>query len=225
MKRIVSITLGLLILVGGAGLYLKAELSKLEGHPIPTEQAAQMLATPYEPASLSKAMRLEQAAEKQIGITTGYNGSYRKIGFPGGDVPQKTGVCSDVVVRAFRGIGIDLQLELNKDMKANFSSYPQRWGLKGPDKNIDHRRVPNLMRFFERQGMTVPISKNPNDYKPGDIVAWALPFSKTHIGIVSRHPSPGDPNRMLVIHNIGSGAVFEDVLFAWPITGVARVSE
>lgn len=224
MKRIASFTLGLLILVAGVGLYLKAELSKLEGHPIPTEQADKMLAIPYEPA-LSKAMRLEQAAEKQIGITTGYNGSYQKIGFPDGDVPQKTGVCSDVVVRAFRGIGIDLQLELNKDMKANFSSYPQKWGLKGPDTNIDHRRVPNLMRYFERKEMTATVTGNPKDYKPGDVVAWALPFNKTHIGIVSRHPSPGDPNRMLVIHNIGSGAVFEDVLFAWPITGVARVSE
>lgn len=126
-----------------------------------------------------------KAARAQVGVTLYYDPAYRKLDFPMGDVPQDRGVCSDVVVRAYRGIGVDLQAEVNADMEANFSKYPTKYGLSAPDSNIDHRRVPNLMTHFNRKGRSKPITKNPADYLPGDIVAWKFPRNQTHIGIVS----------------------------------------
>ena len=148
-----------------------------------------------------------------------YEPSYVQIPYPDGDVPANTGVCSDVVIRAYRKVGIDLQKEVHEDMKANFEKYPKKWGLSKPDKNIDHRRVPNLMMFFSRFGTVKKISQNPSDYQPGDIVCWDLNGrGLTHIGIVSKKKS-GDGKRNLIIHNIGSGQVLEDCLFEWKIIG------
>ncbi len=149
-----------------------------------------------------------------------YDSDYRKIDYPMGDVPAYKGVCSDVIIRSYRGIDIDLQKLLHEDIKANFSAYPSKrmWGLNKPDTNIDHRRVPNLEVFFTRKGKVKPITKNAEDYVPGDIVSWRLDNGRPHIGIVINKKS-GDNQRYLVMHNIGFGQVAEDVLFSWKITG------
>ncbi len=149
-----------------------------------------------------------------------YDSDYRKIDYPMGDVPAYKGVCSDVIIRSYRGIDIDLQKLLHEDIKANFSAYPSKrmWGLNKPDTNIDHRRVPNLEVFFTRKGKVKPITKNAEDYVPGDIVSWRLYNGRPHIGIVVNKKS-GDNQRYLVMHNIGFGQVAEDVLFSWKITG------
>lgn len=149
-----------------------------------------------------------------------YDSDYRKIDYPMGDVPAYKGVCSDVIIRSYRGIDIDLQKLLHEDIKANFSAYPSKrmWGLNKPDTNIDHRRVPNLEVFFTRKGKVKPITKNAENYVPGDIVSWRLDNGRPHIGIVVNKKS-GDNQRYLVMHNIGFGQVAEDVLFSWKITG------
>lgn len=149
-----------------------------------------------------------------------YDADYQKIDYPNGDVPAYKGVCSDVIIRSYRGINIDLQKLLHEDIKANFSAYPSKrmWGLNKPDTNIDHRRVPNLEVFFSRKGKVKPITKNAQDYLPGDIVSWRLDNGRPHIGIVVDKKS-GDNQRYLVMHNIGFGQVAEDVLFSWKITG------
>jgi uncharacterized protein YijF (DUF1287 family) len=140
--------------------------------------------------------------------------------YPGGDVPIQTGCCTDVLIRAFRKLNIDLQKLVHEDMKSNFSYYPRKWGMKAPDTNIDHRRVPNLMKFFERNGLAVKISKNSQDYHPGNLVAWNLGKGILHIGIVSdRRTSDSIP---LVIHNIGQGAQEENILFQFVIIGHYR---
>jgi uncharacterized protein YijF (DUF1287 family) len=150
-----------------------------------------------------------------------YDGSYRRIDYPGGDVPDHIGVCTDVVIRAYRRSGIDLQKEIHVDMTANFSEYPQKWSLTKPDSNIDHRRVPNLRTFFRRKGAGLAITNNPDDYLPGDIVTWVIPGNLGHIGIVVKQQSE-DGIRPLVVHNIGQGPRLEDILFAFPITGHYR---
>ena len=147
-----------------------------------------------------------------------YDGAYFSIPYPNGDITKGKGVCTDVIIRAYRKLGIDLQKEVHEDMKANFGIYPKIWGLKTTDKNIDHRRVPNLMTFFKRKGKVLPITKKPNDYKPGDIVSWSLSGGLTHIGIVVDKKSI-DNKRNLIVHNIGSGQVIEDCLFDFKITG------
>lgn len=147
-----------------------------------------------------------------------YNPAYVKIDYPGGDVPANTGVCTDVVIRAFRKLGVDLQKEVHEDMVAHFSLYPKRWGDRKPDTNIDHRRVPNLMKYFERFGTVKSKSTNPNHYIPGDIVCWDLGGGITHIGIVSSVKS-SDQKRYKVVHNIGAGQVLEDMLFDFTIIG------
>ena len=150
-----------------------------------------------------------------------YDPSYFSIDYPNGDVPADKGVCTDVIIRAYRKIGVDLQKEVHEDMKANFSKYPKIWGLKTTDTNIDHRRVPNLMAFFKGKGAGIPISNNPKDYLPGDIVCWNLGGSITHIGIVVDVKSK-DKRRNLIVHNIGSGQVLEDCLFEFKIIGHYR---
>ena len=150
-----------------------------------------------------------------------YDPSYFCIPYPGGDVPADRGVCTDVVIRAYRKMGIDLQKEVHEDMRANFAKYPNTWGLKTTDRNIDHRRVPNLMVFFARHGETLSLSTNATDYFPGDIVCWRLNNGATHIGIVS-----GEKNRKgtryRMVHNIGIGQVLEDCLFDYKIIGHYR---
>jgi uncharacterized protein len=161
------------------------------------------------------------SARDQIGVTVSYDPAYRKLAYPSGDVPVNTGVCCDVVIRALRKQNVDLQKEVHDDMAAHFSEYPRKWGLKKPDPNIDHRRVPNLMTYFNRKGYSVVVTKKADDFAPGDIVTWVLPGGLTHIGIVSdRKTAGGDP---LIIHNIGAGTREEDILFAYPISGHFRL--
>jgi len=150
-----------------------------------------------------------------------YDPTYFRIAYPNGDVPSDRGVCTDVVIRAYRKMGIDLQKEVHEDMKANFSKYPSNWGLTGTDRNIDHRRVPNLMTFFSRRGIVKKISSDPNDYLPGDVVCWTLSGGMTHIGIVVKQKST-DKQRYLIVHNIGAGQVTEDCLFSFKIIGHYR---
>jgi len=150
-----------------------------------------------------------------------YDPAYYTIPYPNGDVPADRGVCTDVVIRAYRKLGIDLQKLVHEDMQANFGHYPKKWGLKAPDKNIDHRRVPNLMKFFERFGEVKTISNNSNDYLPGDIVCWNLGGTITHIGIVSNQKANESEN-YLIAHNIGNGQVLEDCLFIFKIIGHYR---
>ena len=162
---------------------------------------------------------LVQSAYAQVGKTVKYDPAYERIAFPGGDVPLERGVCTDVIVRAYRGIGVDLQALVNRDMRAAFGAYPKLWGLSRPDPNIDHRRVQNLAVFFKRHGKELPVSKEASDYKPGDIVTWRLPDGRPHIGLVSDRQGGGRP---LVVHNIGEGAQVEDTLFEFTISGHYR---
>ena len=163
-----------------------------------------------------------EAAQAQIGKTLTYDPAYTSLAYPGGDVPIERGVCSDVAIRAFRGVGFDLQKEVHEDMKRAFSLYPKNWDLRKPDANIDHRRVLNLMTFFKRRGKSVPVTKNATDYQPGDLVTCIVPKNLPHIMIVSGQVSPLDPARRLVIHNIGQGARAEDRLFEFELTGHYR---
>jgi uncharacterized protein len=164
------------------------------------------------------------AARDQIGKTVRYDPSYQRLDYPGGDVPIQVGVCTDVVVRALRSsLGLDLQQLVHEDMRGNFSAYPQNWGLKGPDKNIDHRRVPNLRAFFKRRGWELPVSDKAQAYQPGDLVTCIVPPNLAHIMIVSdRRNASGQP---LVIHNIGAGVREEDRLFEFKITGHYRIKQ
>ena len=148
-----------------------------------------------------------------------YDPAYTVIDYPGGDVPSDKGICCDVIIRAYRSLDIDLQKEVHEDMKSNFDVYPSReiWGCTGTDKNIDHRRVQNLMTLFERKGMELPITNNGEDYRAADIVTWRLPVGM-HIGIVIDKMS-SDEKRPLIVHNVGRGPVIEDFLFSYPITG------
>ena len=169
---------------------------------------------------ISSGTKLAEDAKKQIGVTTSYDATYRQLDFPRGDVSQDTGVCTDVIVRAYRLQNIDLQQLLNHDMKSNFSLYPNTWGLKSTDKNIDHRRVPNLEVYFERHGKTLS-KTDKGSFQAGDIVSWRLPEGNLpHMGIVSDNTATdGTP---LIIHNIGRGTQEENILFAYPIKGHFR---
>jgi uncharacterized protein YijF (DUF1287 family) len=174
------------------------------------------------PADASPQLKqmIEGAAE-QAGVTVNYDPAYVAIGYPNGDVPIETGVCSDIVVRAFRKAGVDLQKEVHEDIVRAWSVYPKAWGAARPDTNIDHRRVLNLMKYFERKGKSLPISDRRDDYKPGDIVSWNLTSGVPHIGIVVNRWSD-ESSGYLIAHNIGAGARIEDVLFNWKITGHYR---
>jgi uncharacterized protein len=169
----------------------------------------------------SFAQALIQAAVAQTSTPVTYDGSYRRIPYPGGDVPASIGVCTDLIVRAYRAVGVDLQVRVHEDMKAAFGSYPQLWSLSRADPNIDHRRVPNLQTYFRRRGAQLSISRNAGDYLPGDLVTWILPGNLPHIGLVTDQRSP-DGERLLVVHNIGRGPEIEDMLFGYPITGHYR---
>jgi uncharacterized protein len=161
------------------------------------------------------------SALAQTEQTTIYDPAYIKLTYPGGDLPIERGVCADVIVRAFRQGGVDLQKEVHEDMARNFAVYPNRWGLKAPDTNIDHRRVPNLMTYFKRRDKSLPITTNAKDYEPGDVVAWDLGGGLTHIGIVVNLRAR-DGERYYIVHNIGAGARLEDVLFVWRQIGHYR---
>lgn len=167
-----------------------------------------------------EADRLVLDARQQVGVTLSYDPAYRRLSYPGGDVPMATGVCTDVVIRALRQQGLDLQEAVHRDMRGNFSVYPKNWGLNRPDSNIDHRRVPNLMTWFKRQGWSLPVKQDAAAYQPGDIVTWDLGRGLTHIGIISDRQAP--TATPLVLHNIGRGTQEEDILFAYRITGHYR---
>ncbi len=190
----------------------RASLPQASSHQASSHQAANM------PSAYAE--RLVAAAIEQTRSAVVYDSAYRKIAYPGGDVPETRGVCADVVIRAYRKLGVDLQVKVHEDMLRAFSAYPHRWGLSAPDANIDHRRVPNLQAFFRRAGAELPVSGNPDDYRAGDLVTWSVPPHLPHIGIVTDRKSPaGVP---LIVHNIGRGPQIEDVLFAFPITGHYR---
>jgi len=169
----------------------------------------------------TSATGLVAAARSQVGVTLSYDPRYERLAYPGGDVPIERGVCTDVVVRAYRKLGADLQVLVHKDMQQAWQVYQKngRWQMKAPDRNIDHRRVPNLATFFGRHGSSLPVSQDGSNYKAGDIVTWMLPGKLTHIGIVSDRQAGGVP---LIIHNIGAGAREDNILFAYPVTGHYR---
>ncbi len=194
-----------------------------------------------EPAATPFAARLVAAAEARINRTVRYDPAYVRLAYPGGDVADDRGVCTDVVIRAYRALGIDLQQRVHEDMRRAFRAYPARWGLKRPDPNIDHRRVPNLRRFFTRHGRALAVTAVAGNYQPGDLVTWdvskpvrgaqpllgggtvrRLRFARLpHIGIVTAKLSH-DGKRPLIVHNIGAGTQLEDILFAYEITGHYR---
>lgn len=169
----------------------------------------------------SFANRLAAAAVERTTHRVAYDGRYMSIDYPNGDVPPSIGVCTDVIIRSYRALGVDLQELVHVDMRDNFARYPTTWGLSRPDPNIDHRRVPNLRTFFERNGKSLPVTDDAGNYEPGDLVTWMLPGNLPHIGIVSDRPS-ADGERFMLVHNIGEGPRMEDILFDYPITGHYR---
>ena len=163
--------------------------------------------------------KLISAAIERTHHSVRYVSDYVRIGYPGGDVPANTGVCTDEIIRIYRAVGVDLQKEIHEDIVQNFDAYPRKWQRR-PDTNIDHRRVPNLMVFFARKGMTLPTSRLSQDYSPGDIVAWDLGGGITHIGVVVDRR--GGSGNYMIVHNIGRGPQMEDVLFDWKVIGHYR---
>ncbi|MEQ1621107.1 MAG: DUF1287 domain-containing protein [Methylococcales bacterium] len=163
------------------------------------------------------------AALDQTHQNVRYDGSYFSIAYPNGDVPANVGVCTDVIIRSYRKLGVDLQVLVHEDMVKNFRLYPSKrlWGLKSTDRNIDHRRVPNLQVFFTRYGKVFPVTDQGQDYAPGDIVTWMLPGNLPHIGIVTDKISRSTGNP-LIVHNIGAGPKLEDMIFSYKITGHYR---
>ena len=182
-----------------------------------------LLAVGSAQAEASFSDRLVKAAKERTKHHVVYDPAYVRLAYPGGDVPKDRGVCTDVVIRSYRTLGIDLQKLVHEDMRRHFSLYPEHWGLKGPDKNIDHRRVPNLQTFFKRHGKSLSKSKRAEDYLPGDLVTWNVASGRwlPHIGVVVDTRST-DGKRPLIVHNIGAGPVAEDILFAFEMTGHYR---
>jgi uncharacterized protein YijF (DUF1287 family) len=197
---------------------------QLRSDPLLSQTPTPPPAEIQKPLAANSSPQLKQLVESAIDqtrVTTGYDPSYVSIDYPGGDVPLETGVCSDVVVRAFRKAGIDLQKEIHDDLGRAWAVYPRKWGASRPDSNIDHRRVLNLMTYFDRQGKTLPVTNDRDAYLPGDIVTWDLSSGIEHIGIVVNTWSESGKG-YLIVHNIGAGARSEDVLFKWKITGHYR---
>lgn len=171
-------------------------------------------------AEPTRAARLIAAARRQVGVTLRYDPAYTSLAFPNGDVPREKGVCTDVLIRAYRdAFAVDLQALVNADMRKAFALYPRKWGLRGPDRNIDHRRVPNLQTWLRRQGAALPIPQGGWGWQPGDIFTSLVGGSFTHIGLVTDRRGP---RGWLILHNIGAGAREEDALLDWPITGRFR---
>jgi uncharacterized protein YijF (DUF1287 family) len=171
--------------------------------------------------AIQKRTEIVKAALAQVGVTLFYDPAYTKISYPSGDVPMDRGVCTDVVIRALRRVGVDLQVLVHEDKKRFPAVYPRDWGNGPPDASIDHRRVPNLMTFFHRQKRDVVLTHDGADYFPGDIVVWRLPSGLLHVGLVTDQIVPGT-NRPMMVHNIGNGAQCEDTLFAFTLVGHYR---
>lgn len=219
MKTALMVVFLLILSIGAWNL---VEYSRTGNLNLPTELPAKTYEKPLSSSQPETLAKLLSGAQAQINVTISYDPAYSPISYPGGDVPMHKGVCSDVVVRAFRAAGIDLQKAVHEDMVRNFSAYPHKWGLTKPDANIDHRRVPNLQTFFTRKGKALPVSYKRDDYQPGDIVTWDINgYGLPHIGLVSNTWSES-AQRYLIIHNIGSGVKMEDRLFTWRITGHYR---
>ncbi len=209
-----------------------AKISRVKGYPsflvvmivqiLTAAQASQQASLASSSTSKQQfTARLVGAAVERANHAVRYVPDYVRIGYPNGDVPANTGVCADEIIRAYRGVGVVLQKEVHEDMVTHFSEYPRKWGLKNTDTNIDHRRVPNLMVFFEHKGEVLPVTKNSTDYLPGDIVTWDLGGNVPHIGILVDRHTFWNSNH-LVLHNVGEGPKIEDVLFRWRITGHYR---
>jgi uncharacterized protein YijF (DUF1287 family) len=210
------------VIILALGLLLTPACQQQIARSKPLKPPEQQTETRALPANSSPTLKLLiDGTVDQVGKTTSYDPSYQRIEYPNGDVPLETGVCSDVVVRAFRKGGIDLQKDVHEDMKGNFSAYPTRWGLKGTDVNIDHRRVPNLQTYFTRKGKSLVTTSGSENFLPGDIVTWDLGGGVDHVGLVVNVWSK-PTQRYLIVHNIGSGTMMEDVLFSWKITGHYR---
>ena len=190
----------------------------------PRKQVSQTRRYKKSPYANSFNQKLSSAALGRLRSKVRYDGAYVKIAYPGGDVHPSTGVCTDVVIRSYRKLGIDLQEQVHRDMSSAFNAYPnpRKWGLSKPDTNIDHRRVYNLRQFFQRRGAALPVTRNPRNYKPGDIVSWMVGPDLPHIGVVVNKRSKADPNRFMIVHNIARGPELEDMLFRFPITGHYR---
>lgn len=179
------------------------------------EQARQRL-----PQDGSFATKLAHAALDRTHHTVAYTPDYVRLDYPNGDVPADTGVCTDEVIRSYRAVGTDLQKLVHEDMRRAFAAYPKAWGLKAPDKNIDHRRVPNLQTFLKRKGASLPVTQNAADYKPGDLITCTVAGKLPHIALVV--PAPDGGERPWIVHNIGQGPQCEDRLFEFPLTGHYR---
>jgi len=209
------LVLGLLLLIGAAMLLVWWLL-----RAVPSLQPAMARHFGVRPAPRTFYDKLAYAAEDIVDPTIVYDPAYTRIPYPGGDVSPQRGVCADVVIRAYRKLGIDLQVRVHEDMQRHFSAYPRMWHLSRPDPSIDHRRVFNLATYFKRHGKTLACTTRSADYHPGDIVVWRV-ANQGHIGIVSSLRNDAD-TRYLIVHNIGAGQVLEDVLFAFPIIGHYR---
>lgn len=219
--RVKSYTWGLACLLCAAALAAGCRPAATTGAPLTPQEARR--ASAEGPSAGSPFLdAFVAAAVERTSHRVRYDPTYFQIDYPGGDVPEEVGVCTDEVIRSYRKVGVDLQKEVHEDMAANFDLYPKRWGLRRPDTNIDHRRVPNLMTFFSRKGEALPVTRDARDYRPGEIVTWDLGRGVPHIGIVVNVASPADPRRFQIVHNVGAGPKMEDVLFEWQITGHYR---
>jgi uncharacterized protein len=207
--------LGLAVLLGMIGCAQATQSVSLTLPPVP----APTLQTARKP--LTSLDKLLANLIEQTQLTASYDPAYTALTYPNGDVPLERGVCADVVVRALRAGGLDLQQVVHEDMQRHFAAYPQKWGARKPDPNIDHRRVANLMKWFERAGKAQPLSQKAEAYSAGDIVAWELDNGLLHIGVVSNITVEGT-TRLAIVHNINAGAKLADVLFAWKIIGHYR---
>ena len=215
---------GAALALAGWGCGARPAASQAAKQAAPARRAEAARARAAERPSSGSAFldKLADAAVERTSREVRYDPTYFRIPYPNGDVPEEVGVCTDEVIRSYRKVGVDLQKEVHEDMVKNFAAYPKKWGLKKPDTNIDHRRVPNLMVFFGRQGASLPVTREARDYKPGDVVTWDLGGGLTHVGLVVNVFSEADPERLLIVHNIGAGPKMEDVLFNWTITGHYR---
>ncbi|HEV7642635.1 MAG TPA: DUF1287 domain-containing protein [Pyrinomonadaceae bacterium] len=214
VKLLLILTLSLTVSCQGVNTIAQKASGTLMGEASPEKPLA-----PGTPEAIKKML---DGAVEQTRVTKTYDPAYVVLAYPNGDVPAERGVCTDVIIRAMRKAGIDLQKEVHEDMAANFSLYPKKWGLPSADSNIDHRRVPNLQTYFTRKGKSLSVTANTDDYKPGDFVTWDLDGKGlTHIGIVSNIWSEKN-KRYYIIHNIGGGAEAEDRIFDWKITGHYR---
>jgi uncharacterized protein YijF (DUF1287 family) len=211
---VARVLLLILSVIGSVACYYAALQSDVEPPKLENAHSTEIASTPIR--------QIVDGAIEQTKLTTNYSQEYFQLAYPNGDPPIKTGACTDVVIRAFRKAGVDLQKEVHEDMAANFGVYPRKWGLSKTDTNIDHRRVPNLQTFFDRRRRSIPVTNLAKDYQPGDVVTYDLDGKgMTHIGLVSNVWNTAG-NRYLIVHNIGAGAHAEDVLFNWKITGHFR---